>query len=94
MTTAWAGHYVVGVEDTFALGQIGEEEDRRAAFVASNDDIPLAIFRLDHGEHPLSGNSALGAGWRSPGYGLSSSAKNNALSFQPASVILEFASVL
>ena len=64
MTTARAGNYIVGVENTLAFGQIGEQDDRRLAFVTSHDDIALTFFSLDQGEHPVSGNSGLGAGRR------------------------------
>ena len=64
MSTARAGNYVVSVENALALCQIGEQHDRRLAFVTSHDDIPCALLRLNHWGTSLSGTMGLGAGWR------------------------------
>jgi len=49
MAASWAGHDVVSVESAFAFGQIWEEEDRRFASVASDDDGPSSRFGSKHG---------------------------------------------
>ena len=55
MAAAWASDDVIGFEAAFAFSQIGEEEDRRFAFVASNNDVPCSLLGLQHGERFLSG---------------------------------------
>ena len=59
MSTAWTGDYVVGVENAFAFCQIGEQDDRRLAFVTSHDDIPGVLLRLKHWGTLLSGTMDL-----------------------------------
>ena len=63
MSTARAGNYVVSVENALALCQIGEQHDRRLAFVTSHDDVPGALLRLNHWELGCRGRG-LGAGRR------------------------------
>ena len=62
MSTTWAGHDVIGVQNTFTFGKVGEEEDRRFAFLARDDDIPPSGFGLKHGAPPSIGSKNLGAG--------------------------------
>ena len=58
MTAARTGNYVVRVENAFTVREIGEEEDRRLALLASNNDVPPPRFGRKHGRghHLLSEN--------------------------------------
>jgi len=82
VTAARASNYVVGVEATFSLVQIGEEEDRRLAFVASDDDVPGPRLGGKHGG-TIFRRGRFGAGHNRDGR-LSSSAQTNLPNLQPA----------
>ena len=46
MAAAWARDDVIGFKTAFTFGQIGKEEDRRFALVASDNDIPGPLLGL------------------------------------------------
>ena len=62
MATARTRDDVIGFKAAFAFSQIGEEENRRFAFVASDNDVPGPLLGLQHGERFLLNSYELRAG--------------------------------